>query len=75
MSLESVDERAQNDELPMQSHGHTPDAADRLPVDTHLPGQDPFLDTVEMTGETLSIEVNRLNHLLHDHFEKRPMPD
>jgi hypothetical protein len=37
------DERAQNDELPVQTHAHAPDAADDLPVEAHLIGEDSLL--------------------------------
>jgi hypothetical protein len=51
--VQAVHERAKRDQLPVQPHGHAPDAADQLPVGIQLVGQDPLLGAIELTGKTV----------------------
>ena len=68
--LEAMDERAQRHQLPMEPHGQAADAADQLPVDIQLVGQDPFLGVVELIGKTVGKAVERLDHLSGNHLKQ-----
>src|SRR5262249_4531309 len=68
--LETLDERAERDQLPMHAYGRAPHAADHLAVDIELIGQDPFLGKVELIGKAVGKMVERLDHLPGNQFEQ-----
>ena len=69
--FETVDQRAQDCQLPVQAHRHPAHAADRLAVNASRIDQDAFLDAVELPGEVFGISVERLDNLPGDGLEQR----
>jgi hypothetical protein len=70
-SLEPLHERAEDRELTMQAHCGAADAAKHLAPFAHVIGEDLLLDPVELGRGIVGIAIDRIDHMLQKHLQKR----